>query len=135
MDITDSRPLTKGVGVEAERVTRGLFRLIRLTAGWALVVVGAILAPTPLPIGWALLLIGFSILVHDSQTVRNWVRRQRERNPRLGRWLDRNKRFAPGFAQRLLDLTEPLRKQTQRVGDAVRSRHDRSANRSDDRTP
>ena len=101
-------------------MTRGLFRLGRLIAGWVLVLVGAILAPTPLPIGWLLLIIGFSILVHDSQTVRGWVRRMRERNPRFGRWLQRNKRVAPGFAKRLIELTEPVRQSGRRAAQAVR---------------
>ena len=102
-------------------MTRGILRLARLTMGWVLVLVGAITAPTPLPIGWLLLIIGLSILVHDSETVRGWVRRVRQRYPRIGRWLKRNKRFAPGFARRLIDLTEPIRKPGRRISQAVRS--------------
>ena len=100
---------------------RGILRLARLTIGWLLVLVGAITAPTPLPIGWLLLIVGLSILVHDSETVRGWVRRVRQRYPGIGRWLQRNKRFAPGFARRLIDLTEPIRKPGRRVSQPVRS--------------
>lgn len=86
---------------------RRLFRWARLIAGWVLVVAGAITAPTPLPIGWILLIIGFSILVHESETVRGWFRRLRLRYPRVGHWLNRNKHYAPGFAERLVDRTDP----------------------------
>ena len=89
---------------------RGLFRIGRLIAGWVLVVVGAVTAPTPLPIGWLLLIVGFSILVHDSRTVRGWVRRLRARYPGVGRWLNRHKHKAPAFARRVIDLTDPLRR-------------------------
>ncbi|MCB9957742.1 MAG: PGPGW domain-containing protein [Rhodospirillaceae bacterium] len=88
-------------------MTRSMFRLARLIAGWVIVVAGAILAPTPIPIGWLLLIIGFSILVHESETVRGWVRRLRARYPRFGLWLHRNKHHAPSFGRRLIELTEP----------------------------
>ena len=70
---------------------------------------GAILAPTPIPIGWALILIGLSMLVHESKWVRKGIRRLRKRYPVLGRKLNQAKRYAPGFARRLIERTDPLR--------------------------
>ncbi|MCA8909165.1 MAG: PGPGW domain-containing protein [Rhodospirillaceae bacterium] len=99
---------------------RGLFRLVRLIAGWVLVVAGAILAPTPIPIGWLLLIVGFSILVHESETVRGWFRRLRIRYPRFGHWLHRNKHHAPGFGRRLIELTDPGRHTGRPAAVAVR---------------
>ena len=81
---------------------------------------GAVLAPTPIPVGWILILIGLSILVHESKWFRNRVRRLRERYPGFGAKLNRAKRYAPGFARRLIDKTEPIRRRRRRVKVPVR---------------
>lgn len=84
-----------------------ILRYARLWAGWFLVVLGAITAPTPIPIGYALILFGLAILVHESRFVRRGVRRLRARYPRAEVWLLRAKQYAPGFARRVIDLTDP----------------------------
>lgn len=84
-----------------------ILRYARLWAGWCLVVVGAITAPTPLPIGYVLIVFGLAILVHESRFVRRGVRRLRARYPRAESWLLRAKHYAPGFARRVIELTDP----------------------------
>ena len=112
------RPRCFGTAGSGERkpeyMARRLFRYARLAAGWALLAVGIVMAPTPLPVGYLLVLVGLSILVHESRFVRNRVRRLRERYPGVGRWLNRVKHRAPGFARRLIERTEPLRQRVPR---------------------
>lgn len=79
-----------------------------------LILGGAILAPTPIPIGWVLILIGLSVLVHESQWVRKRIRRLRKRYPDFGKRLNQAKRFSPGFARRLIERTDPLRNRRRR---------------------
>jgi hypothetical protein len=100
-------------------MARRLKRFARLGLGWLLVAVGAITAPTPLPIGYVLILIGLSILVHESRFVRNRIRGLRARYPGIGNWLNRVKHYAPGFARRLIELTDPVRRGFRRPTKAV----------------
>ena len=48
---------------------RGLFRIGRLIVGWVLVVVGAVTAPTPLPIGWLLLIPVYWVYIKVSERI------------------------------------------------------------------
>jgi hypothetical protein len=91
-------------------MARRVIKFARLALGWLLVIAGAITVPTPLPIGYVLILIGLSILVHESRFVRTRIRRLRERYPGIGNWLNRIKHYAPGFARRLIELTDPVRR-------------------------
>lgn len=84
-----------------------ILRYARLWAGWLLVIVGAITAPTPVPIGYVLIIFGLAILVHESRFVRRGVRRLRARYPRAEGWLHKSKQYAPGFARRVIELTDP----------------------------
>ena len=95
-------------------MARRFYRYARLGIGWLLLAVGIVTAPTPLPIGYLLILVGLSILVHESRFVRNRVRRLRQRYPGVGRWLNRVKHRAPGFARRVIERTDPLRERVRR---------------------
>ena len=85
-------------------------RLLRIGAAIVLLLAGAILAPTPLPVGWVLIIIGLSLLLHESKWARNRLRRLRERYPAFGERLNKAKTYAPGFARRLIERTDPLRR-------------------------
>lgn len=97
-----------------------IWRYFRIGAAIILLLAGAILAPTPIPVGWILILIGLSILVHESKWFRDRLRRLRERYPKFGDKLNQAKRYAPGFARRIIEKTDPIRRRRRRVKVPVR---------------
>ena len=54
-------------------------RFLRLTAGWALTIAGAVLGPVPVLPGAVLLVPGIAILCAESRWIRSLLRRYRER--------------------------------------------------------
>ena len=95
-------------------------RLLRIGVAIVILLAGTVLAPTPIPLGWVLIIIGLSMLVHESKWVRNRLRRLRERYPGFGARLNKAKQYAPGFARRLIERTDPLRRRRRPVKVAVR---------------
>ena len=83
------------------------WRLVRLTAGWLLVIVGAILAPTPIPLGLPMLAVGLYLLTRDSATVRRIIRERRQALPVLSRGLDRIKGRMPAGVRGMIEATDP----------------------------
>ena len=84
-----------------------LGRWLRLGAGWFLVVTGAIIAPTPVPIGLIMVAVGLAILATESRFIRNALRQARRRFPAFCAKLREVKHRVPGFARRVIDETDP----------------------------
>ncbi len=88
-----------------------LGRWLRLGAGWFLVVTGAIIAPTPVPIGLIMMAVGLGILATESRFVRNGLRQMRRRFPAFCAKLRGVRHRVPGFARRVIDDTDPTTEQ------------------------
>ena len=86
-------------------------RWVRLGAGWFLVVTGAIITPTPVPIGLIMVAIGLGILATESHFVRNGLRRVRRRFPGFCARQRQIRHRVPGFARRVIDETDPTTEQ------------------------
>lgn len=97
-----------------------IWRYVRMGAAILLLIGGTVLAPTPIPIGWAMIIVGLSMLVHESRWVRTRIRRLRARYPGFGEKLNQAKRYAPGFARRVIERTDPIRHQRRRARLRVR---------------
>lgn len=86
-------PLSVRLAVLARRLRRRLAvmvkRSLRRAVGWVLFIVGAILAPTPIPFGLIMVAIGLYLLAKDSVVARRMIRSVRRRIPALTAALDR----------------------------------------------
>lgn len=82
-------------------------RLLRFLAGWLLVGVGAVLAPTPLPLGLPLVAAGLYLLARDSAAVRRAIRDRRRTLPGLSRGLNGIKQRMPAGVRRMIETTDP----------------------------
>lgn len=82
-------------------------RHAKLAIGWKLLIAGLIIAPMPIPVGQVIALTGLSILVHESELVRRWVRGLRSRYPRGNTMLNDFKARLPGFLRRVIERTDP----------------------------
>ncbi len=56
-----------------------------------------------------MMLVGLSILVSTSLTVRKFIRRARRRYPRFSGWLNKAKPRVPDFVRQMIEATEPGR--------------------------
>lgn len=83
------------------------WRLARLAAGWALVGIGAVLTPTPLPVGLPMVAVGLYLLARDSMTVRRMIRDRRRAFPVLSRGLNGIKTRMPPGVRRMIEATDP----------------------------
>ena len=84
-------------------------RLILFIIAILCLVVGVITLPTPIPLGAILLAIGFALLVLTSVTVRNWLRKARQRFPILDGSLRAVDGYLPRNLRRALRLSAPHR--------------------------
>lgn len=87
-------------------------KMLILTAGWIITVVGALLTPIPVPlpfpVGIMVFLIGCAILTTHSKPFRRGIQRLRHRNGWLSRGLERLTRRAPAAVKTMEILTRPL---------------------------
>ncbi|WP_168190417.1 PGPGW domain-containing protein [Luteithermobacter gelatinilyticus] len=81
---------------------------LKLLIGWILFIIGLIIAPLPMPIGQIIALVGLSVLVSESETVRIGVQKLRRKLPGLCRQLKRVRPHMPRFLKNLIDTTDPL---------------------------
>lgn len=82
-------------------------RLVLFVIAILCVLVGLITLPTPIPLGAILLAIGFSLLVLTSVTVRNMLRRLRQRFPELDGSIRAVDGYLPRNLRRALRLSAP----------------------------
>ncbi|WP_160166763.1 PGPGW domain-containing protein [Caenispirillum salinarum] len=85
-----------------------LGRLVRLGLGWILVVVGAVTAPTPVPVGLPMVAVGLYLLARESKTVRRVIRERRRALPGFSRRLNGLKHRMPRGVRRMIEATDPL---------------------------
>ncbi|MCK5425612.1 MAG: hypothetical protein KAI89_09575 [Emcibacter sp.] len=84
-----------------------LKRPIKLAVGWLFVLIGIISAPLPLPLGQLLALVGLSLLVSESYSIRMFTRKLRRNYPLISRMMDRVKPYVPGFLKSTIEDTDP----------------------------
>ncbi|WP_170294755.1 PGPGW domain-containing protein [Roseospira navarrensis] len=82
-------------------------RAINIAVGSVLLVVGIIIAPTPIPIGLFLIAIGLFILTRDSERAREAVRWVRRRVGALDRGLRKVEPRLPRGIARVIHVTDP----------------------------
>ncbi|MGB0683771.1 MAG: PGPGW domain-containing protein [Magnetovibrionaceae bacterium] len=84
-------------------------RYILIGIGWALVAIGLVVIPTPIPFGMALTALGLYILAWQSMGLRNKLRTVRARYPETSRWLRGTTDRLPRSMRSLLRRTDPHR--------------------------
>lgn len=82
-------------------------RAINIAVGSVLLVLGIIIAPTPIPIGVFLIAIGLFILTRDSERAREAVRWTRRRIGALDRGLRKVEPRLPRAVARVIHVTDP----------------------------
>ncbi|MCF8482249.1 MAG: hypothetical protein K9H25_17630 [Rhodospirillum sp.] len=86
------RPSSGALALFLRRRRRRLYvlthRSVRRIVGWGLILLGMILAPTPLPLGLLLMAVGLYMVARDSATARRMIRWIRRHIPILDRGLE-----------------------------------------------
>ena len=85
-------------------------KIILLIVGWALVVVGLVLTPAPIPIpliGIVPLLVGCAILSANSKSFRRGLQRLRHRFAFASRWLEGTRHRMPRDVKTMIRRTNP----------------------------
>ena len=83
-------------------------RLVSVSAGWVLLVVGVITTPTPVPIGLVLVAVALFLLARDSHIARRGIRALRRRYPAVDRSLTQVSPRLPRTMRTVLRRTAPL---------------------------
>lgn len=78
-------------------------------AGMALIGVGLLVLPTPVPVGALLIISGFALLVPASNRVRRLIHYYRLKNPRVEPLIARFRPMLPPFLRKSVDVTTPRR--------------------------
>ena len=86
------------------------WRAFRIALGFVLVVLGAVTAPTPVPIGLAMLGAGIAVLLVESRVARRALYAVRYRFPGLPRRLATAATRLPARMRRVLERTDPWRR-------------------------
>jgi hypothetical protein len=84
-----------------------LVAFIHQLVGGVLVVGGAILAPTPIPVGLLMLTTGLVLLAPYSPQVQRVVRASRRKWPKVDAALARSRARMPDFVKAAIDKTTP----------------------------
>ena len=96
-----------------EPVTRSgriLRKILYLTAGWLLTIIGAVLTPMPIPIpliGLLPLMAGLAILINHSRTMRRFIQRARHRVRWFSYMLEHFAHRAPKRIRAILARSHP----------------------------
>lgn len=91
----------------AAAARRRVRRVVMLGLGVVLMVTGLALTPTPLPLGLPLMAVGVYLVARDSVTMREAIRRSRQRLPPLSRALNAIKRGVPSGVRGMIEATDP----------------------------
>lgn len=87
-----------------------LLRTAPISAPITIILLGIIILPLPIPLGALLIVIGATILIGSSETVTEWVKTRRARNPRLHNLLSSAEKRLPGKLGDVIRRTDlPLR--------------------------
>lgn len=82
-------------------------RLFIQVIGWFLFLLGLILAPTPIPIGLLLLLLGAILLLPTSRSFRIAVKKGRSKSPSFNKLMQKVTAKAPKGIKTILNKTSP----------------------------
>jgi len=74
------------------------------------VAVGVVLAPTPVPLGVVLAVLGLALLAHDSKLLRGLIRRLRARCPEASAKAHDLRHRLPALLRRVIERTDPRRR-------------------------
>ena len=74
--------------------------------GAVLIVAGVPIFWLPIPLGAVMILLGLALLIANSPTLRDALRRWRSRHPRADDWLRKAERRTPGPFRRILQSTD-----------------------------
>jgi len=85
-------------------------RLIRQVAGWTLIVSGALITPTPLPLGALMVVAGLCLIARDSRRLRGAIRHLRGRFPGLSQRAHGLRHRLPTLLRRVVETTDPRRR-------------------------
>lgn len=91
-----------------DRCLKEACRLLALTSGGFLTIVGVIVTVAPLPFGAVLMALGLVVLISASPTVAHLLRHARSRAPSFDRALSVLARVCPDRIVYILRKTEPL---------------------------
>jgi hypothetical protein len=83
-------------------------RTAPILASSAIILLGLIILPLPIPLGALLIVIGATILIGSSETATEWVKTRRARNPRLHNLPSSAEKCLPGKLGDVLRRTSPL---------------------------
>lgn len=95
-------------------------RLGHLALGIASLLLGVVLVPLPVPLGWLFLLIGMALVAHEVLWIRRVIAWFRRKLPWANRILERFYGVSPPFVREFLDSTAPEPRDptpTDRTGD------------------
>lgn len=84
-----------------------LWKYVKACFAILLIIAGIIVTPMPIPFGIFMIAIGLAILVSVSESVREYLKRQRKKFPKFSQSLTKIKPKLPMFIRRLLEDTEP----------------------------
>ena len=87
-----------------------LARIMRLFSAWMLVLCGAVLTPTPLPLGIVMMALGLCLVARESKIARGNLRRLRGRFPGISVRIDRIKHRLPALLLTIWNRTDPQRR-------------------------
>lgn len=75
--------------------------------GIIFIALGVFIFPLPIPLGIVFIALGVIILSIENKSVQELVRQIRAKNPRLNAYINKSRERVPGFAQRVIDATDP----------------------------
>lgn len=84
-----------------------MIKLLTLTASVALIVVGLIVLPMPIPLGGIMIVSGIVLLVSVSAVVALWVKAFRRRHGRTNRMIQNIEDRLPEAWKKILRRTDP----------------------------
>ena len=73
----------------------------------ALILVGIVVTPLPIPFGILLILLGIALLITTNTAFALWLRNFRRRHPDMDEKLRKAQKWLPGFLRIPLDKTDP----------------------------
>lgn len=86
---------------------KAIWRPVGVVAGAALILVGIPLFLTPLPGGLAAIAVGAALLISSSRRVQRFVRRKRDKHPKMNGRLNHLEEKVPHQARGPLEKTRP----------------------------
>ncbi|MGF1455297.1 MAG: PGPGW domain-containing protein [Alphaproteobacteria bacterium] len=84
-----------------------LYRRFQAVFGWALIAVGLVVLPLPIPLGAIMIVIGIAMVAPTSPGVRDVLRKVRTRFPSFDRTLEGWRPHLPNLIRTLIEDTRP----------------------------